>query len=283
MARPPLPPDEAIASLLPPDVHDDLTGLRHPEAVDVWYGVVWGRLGRADHAWAWWNEVSAFDLLPWIAAERGRVVRELGLHSRAERFETRGLELAEDVLDAVMLRIGLAADAIGSRSREAARLRLMAATELIASLPDGPRVARQRLRASWVEVELVGRARAEGDDGWAAGDPAPTLDERLPRWEDAGPVWPPDYDHGSAFHRAKGLLFAGIHRADVRLLDAAADLAPPVLLWAVHLARVDHDRAGALRLAREAWSQIVPPPGLEREVARTATARRLGSGRGATT
>lgn len=268
MSRPPLPPDDAIEALLPDDVRKDVTRLRHPEAIDVWYGVVWGRLGRCDHAWAWWNEVNAAELLPWIAGERGRVVRELGLHERAERFEGRGLELAEDVVDAVMLRLGLAADAIGRGHLDSARLRYRAAAELLGTLPETPRVARQRLRANWVLLELD--LRMPNPERYPR-----DLPPQLPSWQGDAPTWPDDYEHGTAFHRAKGLLFAGIVQDDQRLLDAAVDLAPPMLLWAVHLARADREQPDALRLAREAWKKVVAPPGLEKDAARTPAARRL--------
>ncbi len=88
-------------------------------------------------------------------------------------------------------------------------------------------------------------------------------------------TFPPAYRHGSVFHAAKGLLFAGIARDDGRLLDAAADIAPPVLRWAIELARDDRHREGALRNAREAWSALVPPPGYEEAAGRTPTAERL--------
>jgi hypothetical protein len=268
MEPPPAPPDGALAELLPPDVRGELTDLRHPEAVDVWNGIVWSRLGRADVAWQWWDQVTSDELQPWVHAERGRVVRELGLHVAAERYDAAGLERATDVVDMCMLRLGLTADAIGRGDVERARLRLGAVAPILATLPDGPRVARQRIRRTWIEVEIAFLAREQ-----------PPVDE-LPWWTpEEGVTFPPVYRHGSVFHAAKGLLFAGIARDDGRLLDAAADVAPPVLGWAVELARDDRHREGALRNAREVWQGIVAPPGYEAAVARTATAQRLSTSR----
>lgn len=264
MDRPPVPPEEALAQLLPPDVRGELTDLRHPEAVEVWYGAVWSRLGRGDHAWAWWDQVDSGALAPWVAAERGRCVRELGLHTAAERYDREGLEAATDVVDICMLRLGLAADAVGRGELEQAQLRLQSVSSILDALPDTPRVARQRMRRSWVAVEVA----------FLAGEEPPVDD--LPWWTaEEGVTFPPAYRHGSVFHAAKGLLFGGIARDDGRLLDAAADIAPPILLWAVELARDDRHREGALRRAREAWQVIVPPPGYAEAVARTATAERL--------
>lgn len=258
------PPEDARQELLPPDVRGPLTDLRHPEAVDVWHGVVWSRLGRGDRAWAWWDGVRTPDLAPWVAAERGRVLRELGLHAPAERYDEAGLEAAGDIVDVCMLRLGLTADAVGRGDLPLARLRLGAVAPILDALPSGPRVARQRLRLSWIRVEVA----------LLAGDEPPT--DALPCWTPHhGVTFPDDYRHGSVFHAAKGLLFAGTARGDGRLLDAAADLAPPVLAWAVHLARADRHREGALRAARDHWARIVPPPGYERAVARTPTAERL--------
>lgn len=268
MDHPPAPPEEATAALLPPDVKGDLTDLRHPEAIEVWNGVVWSRLGRGDLAWGWWDAVASEELAPWVAAERGRVVRELGLHTAAERFDAAGLELANDIIDVCMLRLGLTADAIGRGELELAQLRLGAVEPLIERLPDSPRLARQTMRWSWIQVEIA----------FLAGQSPPV--DLLPWWTpEEGVGFPELYEHGSDFHRAKGLLFAGIARDDGRLLDAAADLAPPALRWAVELARDDHHREGALRLAREAWREVVPPPGYEEAVARTPTAERLSGQR----
>lgn len=265
--RTPQPPRSALRALLPPDV-DVRHPPRHSAAVPVWYGVVWSRLGRAELAWACWDRIHLPDLQPWIAAERGRVLRELGLHAEAERIEWPSLLEAHDPVDEAMLRISLVADAVGQGDLTRAQRRLTTTRDAVAALPDGPRAARQRLRLSWVDVEVAA----------LAGDPLPT--DGLPRWDatTSTPALPPDYQHGSVFHRAKGLLFAAIARDDPRLLEVAAEVAPPVLAWAVHLARADRGSAGALDAARVAWQQIVPPPGYAAHMAATAVAHRLAPG-----
>lgn len=258
------PPDDALETLLPPDLSEDPSSWRHPAALDVWYGVVWSRLGRGDLAWAWWDAVEADALRPWIHAERGRVLRELGLHTEAQVHDGDGLAMAIDPVDIAMLRLGLAADAIGLGHVEAAVLRLDAASTIVDALEDSPRAARQRLRRSWVEVEL---AIAEGRTPEATA---------LPDYDvETGVLWPDDYAHGTVFHRAKGLLFAGIARRDADLLDEAAAMAPPVLAWAVELARADAGDEDAMARARDTWERVVPPPGFEEAVARTPTVRRL--------
>jgi hypothetical protein len=265
MSPPPsLPPDPALAWLVPPDV-DLAQPARHEEARTVWVGVVWSRLGRGELPRAHWDRVRVAELQPWIGAERGRVVRELGLHARAEAFELPALALAIDPGDRAMLQVSLVADAVGAGDVALATRRLRAAREAVAALEDGPRAARQRLRLAWVEVE-VAYLRSE--------QPPAT---RLPWW-DAGadaPGFPVEHRWGSGFHTAKGLLFAGIVHDDLRLLDAAAAIAPPVLRWGVELARADRGVDGALALARAAWSEMVPPHGVAAEVAVTDTARRL--------
>jgi hypothetical protein len=262
---PPVPPGTALADLLPPDVDLASLRLRDEAAVPVWYGVVWGRLGRGDLAWAQWDRVTVPSLAPWIAAERGRVLRELGLHAAAEALEGPALLRAADPVVEAMLRISLTADAVGCFDVPRARRRLDAAEEAVAAAPDGPRAARQRLRLAWVRVEV---AYLEGVAPPTAG---------LPHWDAvaAAPVWPPDNAWGSRFHTAKSLLFAGIVRDDDRLLDAAASIAPPVLRWGVELARADRGRPEALVAARRAWAAMVPPTGVEDAVAATPTARRL--------
>lgn len=259
-----LPPDEALDDLVPLDVPADPTALRHPAELDVWHGHVWSRLGRGDLAWAWWDQVEAEVLEPWIAAERGRVLRELGLHAAASWYDELGLSTVQDPVEMVMLRLGLAADAIGLGDPEAAAIRFGAADSLLRTLPDGPRTARQRLRRSWVSVELSAFSQAEPDL-----EALPDLDP------DGEPTFPDDYDSGTRFHRAKGLLFAAIARRDADLLDAAAEIAPPVLLWAVELARSDRGDEGADDRARDAWDAMVPPPGYEEDAQRTPTARRI--------
>lgn len=267
-----LPPDEALDELVPVDVPVDPTDLRHPAELDVWYGHVWSRLGRGDLAWEWWDQVEVEVLGPWVAAERARVLRELGLHAAASWYDELGLSTVHDPVEMVMLRLGLAADALGLGDAEGAAIRFGAADALLRTLPDGPRTARQRLRRSWVAVELSAFSAAELDL-----DTLPDLDE------DGEPSFPDDYDSGTRFHRAKGLLFAAIARRDADLLDAAAAAAPPMLLWAVELARADRGDEGADDRAREAWDAIVPPPGYEEDVQRTPTAKRIreaGSDRG---
>lgn len=260
---PPVPDAAALAALLPPDV-DLVAGWRHEAARPVWYGVVWGRLGRGDLAWAHLDRVQLPALTPWIAAERGRVVRELGLHAVAERFELPALLTATDPVDAAMLRVSLVADAVGLGDVDRAVRRLGAARTAVAELPDGPRAARQRLRLSWVATEVAFlTAGATPDDAT--------------RWDEAtdAPVLPADASHGSHFHRAKALLFGGIVHDDDRLLAAAAELAPPVIAWAVHLCRADRGVPGAFDTARTAWRAVAPPPAYAADVAATPTARRL--------
>jgi hypothetical protein len=244
----------------------DLTvGWRHEAGRPVWLGVVWSRLGRGDLAWAHWDRVQLPELQPWLAAERGRVVRELGLHARAEALEWPALLAAHDPVDQAMLRVSLVADAVGAGDVERAVRRLEAAREAVCALEDGPRAARQRLRLAWVGVE-VAYLRGEVPSG-----------DGLPWWDEEAdaPAFPDDHRWGSTFHTAKGLLFAGIVHGDLRLLDAASAVAPPVLRWAVELARADFGAPAALELAREAWAQVVPSPHIAKEAARTSTARRL--------
>ncbi|MEX1162034.1 MAG: hypothetical protein WEB03_00485 [Nitriliruptor sp.] len=264
---PPPPPADALARLLPPDV-DLAAGWRHQAAGPVWHGVVWGRLGRGDLAWAHLDRVRLPDLEPWIAAERGRVLRELGLHADAEAIEMPALLRATDPVDEAMLRVSLVADAVGQGDADRAVRRLVAARDAVARAADGPRTARQRVRLSWVATEVA---------FLTGGEPPQVDDDATPRWDEAAgrPRFGPDLAHGSDFHRAKALLFAGVVRDEARLLDAAVGLAPPILAWAVHLARADRGIPGAADQAREAWREVVPPPGYAEVVAATATARRL--------
>lgn len=261
---PPAPPAAALATLLPPDV-DLADGWRHEAATPVWHGVVWGRLGRGDLAWAHLARVQLPTLWPWIAAERGRILRELGLHGEAEAREFPALVAADDPVDAAMLRISLAADAVGLGDTARAVRRLAAAREAVEALEDGPRAARQRLRLGWVTTEVA----------YLEGRTPPT--DGVPRWDDeaGGPQLPEDLAWGSRFHRAKALLFAGIVRDDERLLAAAAAEAPPVLAWAVQLARADRGVSGAAAAARAAWRAVVPPVEHAAAVAATPTAARL--------
>jgi hypothetical protein len=231
----------------------------------VWSGVVWSRLGRGDLAWAHWDGVRLPELRAWIAAERGRVVRELGLHARAEELERPAVDLATDPLDRAMLRVSLVADAVGAGDVRLATDRLTLARRAVGSAPDGPRAARQRLRLTWVEVEVA----------YLRGREPPTAG--LPWWDEVSgaPGLPADHRWGSGFHTAKGLLFAGIVHHDLRLLDAAVEVAPPVLRWAIELARFDHGAPEGLARARAAWAEIVPPAHLAAEAADTPTAARL--------
>jgi hypothetical protein len=246
------PPSEALAELVPPDVHLDTgAGLRHPDARTIWLGVVWGRLGRGDLAAAHFDRVTAPSLQPWIGAERGRLLRELGGHAAAERLEEPALHLAEDPVDQAMLLLSLAADAVGQGRPATAQHRLAAAQRVLAQVaPPGPRADRQRVRAGWVEVEvawLTGRA------------PEPS---GLPSVDALGaPVVPAIYRAGSRFHLAKGLLFAGVVRGEVRALDLALELAPPALWWAVQLARGAAGVSGAEDAGNRARAAIVPLPG----------------------
>jgi hypothetical protein len=239
--------------------------VRHPAAVSVWYGVVFSRLGRGDLAWRTWDRIRLPALQPWIAAERGRVLRELGLHAAAESLEWPALLVADDPVDEAMLRVSLTADAVGFGDLARAQRRLATAREAVAVARDGPRAARQLLRLAWVEVEVA---------FLTGGDPP---SERLPRWDDRidAPWYPPEHAWGSRFHTAKGLLFGGIVHDDLRLLGVAALLAPPVLAWGVHLARADAGEPGALEAARTAWRAMVPPPQHADAALATPTARRL--------
>ncbi|MFP5310458.1 MAG: hypothetical protein ACLGIR_12890 [Actinomycetes bacterium] len=269
----PLPPDDALAALLPPEVDlADPSALRHPEAREVWIGMVWSRLGRGDLAWAWWDTVALGGLQPWVAAERGRVLRELGLHEQAEALEADGLERADDLVDVVMLRLGLAADAVGTGRLDTAADRLTSATTLLATLPLGPRVARQRLRAAWVGLEVALLQQVP--------PPEAVLEGLARPGEDGTPVLPDEHRHGTTFHRAKSLLFGAVAHGSTaeadRMLELAADLAPPALRWAVELARMDAGHPSASPRARTAWAEVVPPAHVAREVAEGPVAERLG-------
>ena len=57
-----------------------------------------------------------------------------------------------------------------------------------------------------------------------------------------------------------GALFAGVVRADLGLLALAAELAPPALVWGVHLARAALGVEGATEAAAAARARLVPPP-----------------------
>lgn len=275
----PAPPAEALARLVPADV-DLGPSLARPAHRPVWLGLVWGRLGRGDLAWAFWDSVNASrswgglgrasfssrevaDVQPWIAAERGRVLRELGLHEEAERIEWPALATASDPVVDAMLRISLTADAVGRGDVDGVVRRFAAAEERVAALDDSPRASRQRLRLAWVDVEVAA----------VTGRP-PRYGDLLP----SGAELPAINAHGTTFHCAKSLLFASATApTDVALvqLQAARDLAPPVLTWAIELARADRGAPDALDAARTAWSAIVPPARFRAAVMGTPTARRL--------
>ncbi len=262
---PPFPPPTAAQLLTPADVLQEVTR-RHAQDRVAWHGVVWSRLGRGDHAWTWWDRVDAPELHPWLAAERGRVVRELGLHAEAERLDLAGFEAATDPVDRAMLGIGLTADAVGQGRVGDAQARLEEVREGLGRLPEGPRGDRQRIRLAWVEAEVA----------WMTGRDVDVTS--LPHREPSGRlVSLLAYQHGTTFHRAKGLLFGGIASDDDWLLQSAAGIAPPVLLWAVLLARADRGVGGQLAEAANAWRQVVPPPGYEDAVAATPVARRLAT------
>ncbi len=260
MSALPKPPAAAVKAFTPADVR---AKLRHPKAQPVWHGIVWSRLGRCDLAWQWWESCDTTVLQPWILAEQARVLRELGLHLDAEAHDAEGLAMARDEVDAAMLRIGLVADAVGRGDSRLCNQRLGVATHDVENLTESPRAARQRLRLAWVEVEVCQLTNRE------------PMTFNLPASVDDGIDFPPDFEHGSDFHRAKGLLFGSIARHDPKLLEAAVALAPPMLLWAVHLARADANVRGAVGAAKAAWKEIVPPPVYADDVAATATAKRL--------
>lgn len=265
---PPRPAPAALARLLPPDIDPSTgRGLRHPDAATVWYGVVWGRLGRGDLAWATWDAVDATgELGPWIAAERGRLLRELGAHAQAEAREAPALAVARDPVDVAMLRLSLAADAIGLGDPAAAERLLAAGRQALDAAPPGPRRDRQALRATWVAVEVTLVRGADTSRPVRTDDEVVAFAAGLPSW-DAGsraPSWPPLYRAGSDAHRAKGALFAGVLEGEVGLLAAAARIAPPALRWAVLLARaaLDPTATDARSAAARARAEVVPPPPL---------------------
>jgi hypothetical protein len=232
-------------------------------AAAVWCGVVWGRLGRGDVAWAWWDSVDDPQLQPWIAAERGRLLREVGLHAQAKGHDAAGLATAVDLTDVVMLRLSLAADWVGLAEPALAASALSSASDLLDELQDGPRTARQRLRRTWVSVEV---AMASGRPPSVDGLPAGTAQQ---------PLFDEDYQHGTDFHRAKGLLFAAVVRAEPGLLPLSVELAPPALQWAIELARLDAGDQSAGPRAMAAWRAVVGPPGHEAAIRRALTSRRI--------
>ncbi len=257
------PPPDAWDALVPPDLRDDPTTVRHPDQVLLLNGMVWTRLGDGPQAWAWFDRVAEPALKPATLVERARYLRELGLHDASEELDLQALALASDLVDVVTARISLVADAVGRGEFDVARLRLEAVDALLERVPTSPRLDRQRLRRAWVAVEVA----------LVHGEPPPV--DGLPGL-DGGQVWfPPEQAHGTRFHAAKGLLFAAIAREEPELLELAAADAPPVLRWAVHLARADRGVPGALDEARTAWRAVTPPTVHAAAVERTPTARRL--------
>lgn len=257
------PPPAAWQSLVPPDLRDDPTVLRHPDHIHLLNGMVWTRLGDGPKAWAWFDLVAAPVLRSAVLRERARCLRELGLHDVAEDLDLHALAVASDLVDVVGARLSLVADAVGRGEFEVARLRLEGADAILQRAPATPGLARQWLRRAWVAVEVA----------LVHDEPPPT--GGLPHL-DGGQLWfPPEQAHGTVFHAAKGLLFGAVAHDDPELLELAVADAPPVLLWAIHLARADRGVDGALEEARSAWRAVRPPTAHAAAVARTPTARRL--------
>ncbi len=260
---PTAPPHDAWFDLVPPDLRDDPTSLRHPDATLVLNGMVWSRLGDGPQAWAWFQRVTEPELSAWVSIEKARFLRELGMHEAAEDLDLRALAVASDLADVVAARLSLAADAVGRGEFEVARLRLQGADAILNRAPTSPRFSRQRLRRAWVAVEVA----------LVHGDPPPI--EALPHL-DGGQVWfPPEQAHGTRFHAAKGLLFGSVAHDEPELLDLALADAPPILQWAVHLARADRGVPDALQEARAAFALVTPPTQYTEDAMRTDTARRL--------
>lgn len=240
--------------------------IRSGQVGRVWQGVALGRLGRGQEAWTTWAGIVDASLGPWVAAEKGRVLRELGLHAEAEALEAPAFEDCDDVGVRAMLAIGLTADAVGRNEIGLARHRLETANGLVASAGSSPTAQRQRLRLAWVTAEVA----------LLAGE-LPVADG-LPEMGSGGTVaWPSEHLVGTDFHRAKGLLFGGVVRRDPRLLEAAISLAPPILSWAIHLARADLFGHDALDQARRDWQAIQPPAHVAAAVAATSVGRRFSS------
>lgn len=227
------------------------------------HGYVWCRHGRFDRGWAWWARVGGADLTARVHAGRAATLRQFGLHELAEAEDEAGLRAVDDWHERASLLIGLTADAIGAGDVAVTAARFQHAAEAVDALGAGLPADRQRLRFGWVaaEVQLL---TGNGD--------ATAL---LPRLEDGRVVAPPPYAAGTAYHLAKGLLFAGVVRADLATLDAAAALAPDSLAWAVHLGRHALGAPDAEAAAGRAWRAIVPPDEVRAEVESSATHQRL--------
>lgn len=243
---PPEPPPDRVGRLRLPE-WDDAPPASPAEA--AWRnGELWMRLARYDHAWAWWALVDDPALAARVHVSRGSSLRELRLHRSALLEDRTALEVVpEGGWARAAALIGLVADAVGEGDRDAANDRLVAAVDAVGALPDDPPGNRQRIRLGWVACEV---ALLTG------GVPAVAL----PHVDRDGQVSAPAvYRAGSDHHLAKGLLFAGVLSRDAGALEVAAELAPPGLAWAVHLARADLGADGARRAAREAWAQVVLP------------------------
>lgn len=245
-APPPDPPPDRTERLRLPE-WDDAPPPDDPER--AWRdGYLWMRLARYDHAWGWWALVDDPRLATRVHASRASSLRELRLHRSADLEDAAALEASlEPGWERAAALIGRVADAVGQGDPAAANARLADALDAVRDLPDDLPAARQRIRLGWVACEV---ALLTG------GIPAVAL----PHVDRDGEVAAPDvYRAGSAHHLAKGLLFAGVLSRELRVLEAAADLAPPGLAWAVHLARADLGADGARAAAREAWAEVAVP------------------------
>ena len=294
--EPPAP--RALARLLPPDVDAERVrraGDGSDLVATVWHAIAWSRLGRIDRASDLLDRAVPRDgdERGWVAAERARLLRELGLHDEAHAIETPASNDARDPGVVALLRTGLAADAVGRGEADAAITSLGEAVTALRALPArAPTTARARLRLSWVAAEvalMTGRATDDvvGDVARTTGVVLPSLPTWVGGQEGGSVAWPAEHDAGSDAHRAKGLLFSGtVGRSEV-LLRAADELAPPMLAWAIALARADladasgtargRDDAGRLRArAREVRAGVVLPDALRAVVARTPAGDLLG-------
>lgn len=261
-AVPPLPDDADVDVLAPPGLVDEAG-----PGVSPWrHGYVWARLGRYDHAWAWWDEAETDGPVARTLGSRAAALRELGLHRPAEDLDRSGLGTDALPWEHAALLIGLVADAVGIGAGLEAVRRLERATDAVEGLSSDLVHDRQRIRLGWVEVEVA----------LLVGQPPRSELPRVERTADGDRVEvPPAYRAGSVHHLAKGLLFRGVVDRDLGALQRAADIAPPSLAWAVHLARDDLGVPGARDDAARLWRQIVPPPDHADAVSSTPTARRL--------
>lgn len=267
----PLCPPELLATVLPAGIDvERVATADDPEAL-ARRSVAWSRAGRVDVALALLDRVAASappDGPARAALERAQVLRELGLAARAEALEGPALALGPSAGVAALLATGLVADAVGRGDLAVAEERLARAGALVGALAPGEDADRAALRLTWVAVEvalLAGRP------------PDPLVRAGLPTRGPEGLRWPSGLERASVSDRAKALLFAGVVDRDGELLTAAAALAPPMLGWAVELARSDvlADPASLAR-ARAGWSRLRVPPTLAGPVADGPVGRRLG-------